>query len=489
MVTPRTMASLFSFRTIASVTLLMLPACVFRLADRNSPKENGGITGEPADCSAVQVPPGGAPGGEAAPKLVGRFAFPPETPGESLFDWSGNYITVRFQGTSKLTVKLRLPGQVPQDQMFTFAVDNLPPTTRQITVKKDANGNPTLEPEENYDITGLDPGRPHEVTIYKNTEAQKGSVIFRGFELNGGTLLPPTRRARRIEFIGDSIICGYGNEGKNATCPFEVKVREVTDAQGNPVIDEKSGQPVTVTVPLTENQFLSFTSIAARELDADAVTICWSGKGVYKNYKERYLVENGQFVRDGAGNRVVDPETTVTVPELWETRTVANDEKGFKWDFATEKAEEKPQVVFISLGTNDFSRDTAEPASDPSKLEGNNVPDGLMNDPAERDRFFQAYLALVEKVREHRPDAHILLATPPMVTNQFPLDNARNNLRDALLRIVRDREAKGDTKVYQMDLVEQGFRYGLGCDYHPNLEVHRIMARQLVGAIRSKTCW
>ncbi len=489
---PHTMPSLFRFRTLACVALLTLPACVVRLADRNSPAPNGGVTGEPANCSAntMQVLPTGAPGGDAAPKLIGRYAFPPETPGEALFDWSGNYITVRFQGTSKITAKLLLPGPVPQDQMFTFAVDNLPPATRQITVKKDANGNPTLEPEENYVIDNLDPGRPHEVTIYKNTEAQKGSVIFRGFDLHGGTLLPPTRRPRRIEFIGDSIICGYGNEGKNATCPFEVKIREVRDAQGNPVVDEKSGQPVAVTVPLTENQFLSFTSIAARELDADAVTVCWSGKGVFKNYKERYLVENGQFVRDGSGNRQVDPETLVTVPQLWNERTVANDEKGYKWDWAAEPATDKPQVVFISLGTNDFSRDTKEPAADPTKLEGDNVPDGDMNDPAQREEFFRAYLALVEKVREHRgPDAHIFLATPPMVTNQFPLDNARNNLRDVLLRIVREREGKGDTKVYQMDLVEQGFRYGLGCDYHPNLEVHRIMARQLVGAIRSKTCW
>lgn len=484
------MATLLRLRTIVCVTVLTLPACVIRLTDRNSPEPNGGVTGEPADCSVTPALPRGAPAGEAAPKLIGRFAHPPETPGEALFDWSGNSITVRFQGTSKITVKLRLPGEIPQDQLFTFVVDDRPPATRQITVKEDANGVPTLEPEERYDIVDLDPNVPHEVVIYKNTEAQKGAVIFKGFDLHGGALLPPTRRPRRIEFIGDSIMCGYGNEGKHATCPFEVKVRDARDAHGDVMIDDASGEPIAVSVPITENQYLSFTSIAARELDADSVTICWSGKGVYKNYKERYLVANGEFVRDAAGNRQVDPESTVTVPELWETRTIASDGEDYAWDFAAEGPDEKPQVVVISLGTNDFSRDTAEPAADPSALEGNNVPDGLMNDPAEREELFKAYLALVEKVREHRgPDAHIFVATPPMVTNQFPLDGARDHLRDALLRIVREREAKGDTRVYQMDLVEQGFRYGLGCDYHPNLEVHRIMARQLTGAIRSKTCW
>lgn len=473
------------FRTIACVTVLSLPACVVRLTDRNAPKENGGVTGEPANCGAMtNVLPRGAPGGEAAPKFVGRFAYPPESPITPIFDWSGNYITVRFQGTNKLTVKLRLPGKVPQDQMFTFAVDNLPATTRQITVKKDAAGHPTLEPQEDYDIVGLDPNRPHEVTIYKNTEAQKGAILFKGFELHGGTLLPPTRRARRMEFIGDSITCGYGNEGKNATCPFEVSVREVKDPE--------SGQPVLVTVPLTENQFLSFTSMAARELDADAVTICWSGKGVDRNYKEDYKPDPAnpkQFLRGPDGNRVPEDDTLTTVPQLWETRTVGSDFEGLKWDFAVEKPEEIPQVVVISLGTNDFARDTKEPASDPSKLEGDNIPDGDMNDPAEREKFFKSYLTLVEKVRERRPNAHIFLATSPMITNQFPIGNARDHLRDALLGIVAERERKGDKKVYQMDLVEQGFRYGLGCDYHPNLEVHRIMARQLVGAVRSKTCW
>lgn len=473
--------SFLRFRTFACVSLFVLPACVVRLTDRNSPKENGGVTGEPANCAVADPLPRGAPGGDAAPKFVGRFASPPEAPDKPLFDWSGSNVTVRFQGTSALTAKLRLTGDVPQDQMFTFVVDGVA-ETRRITVKNDPAGHPTLEPQENYEIAGLDPNQPHEVTLYKNTEAQKGSIVFEGFDLHGGAVLPPTRRPRRMEFIGDSIVCGYGNEGKNATCPFEVKVRDAKDAQGNPIKDA-NGNPVTITVPITENQYLSFTSIAARELDADAVTTCWSGKGVYKNYKERYK-------RDPETHAIVpDDDTFTTVPELWETRTLASDFQGFKWDFAQEKPGEVPQVVFISLGTNDYSRDAKPPATDPTKLSGDNIPDGDMNDPAERERFFETYLAFVRKVRERRPDAHIFLAVPPMVTDQFPLDNARSNIRDALLRIVAEQERVGDRKVYQMDLVEQGVRYGLGCDYHPNLEVHRIMAKQLVGAVRSKTCW
>jgi lysophospholipase L1-like esterase len=412
---------------------------------------------------------------------VGRFAFPPPdvagqpAPG-ALFDWSGNYISVRFEGTSQLTVKLALQGPIPQDQLFEFVVDNQDPEVREITVQTTPTGLATDRPLENYEIVGLDPRVPHQVTIYKNTEAQKGALTFKGFDLHGGKLLPPVRRARRIEFIGDSIMCGYGDEGKNATCPFEVKVRDARDKNGAlvPKPDGPPGEYADVSVPITENQYLAFTAIAARQLDADAVTVCFSGKGVYLNYKERPLS--------------VDPDTFTTVPELWESRTIATDNKGNKWDFSTEKPDEIPQVVVISLGTNDFARDTQEDAG-PDNLPGDNQPDGTLDDPAQFDKFYQTYLAFVKKVRQHRPDAHIFLATPPMLSDQFPLIDARKRLQGVLLGIIAELEKTGEHKVYKMDLVEQGFRYGLGCDYHPNLEVHQIMADQLIGAIKSKTCW
>jgi lysophospholipase L1-like esterase len=468
-------------RTLACAAIFVLPACAIRLTDRNSPLENGGVTGPPADCSKVTPEPGGSYAGEAAPKFVGRFAVvqsdDPDSPVHHVFDWSGNYITVRFQGTDRITIKLAITGEIPQDQMFEFVVDDLPPDNRRITVKENAAGVPTNIPLENYDIINLDPKVPHEVTIYKNTEAQKGQVIFKGFDLHGGTFLPPTRRPRRIEFIGDSITCGYGNEGKNATCPFEVKIRDARDANGNIVM--KNGKPAAVTVPVTERQYLSFTALAARELDADAVTICWSGKGVYKNFKER-------VVRLPDGSVGPEPDSQTTVPELWRARTLATDnQNGTPWNFTSEPEEEKPDVVVVTLGTNDFARDTEPPSNDPDKLAGDNVPDGDLGDPAELERFYEKYLAFVKEIRQHRPKAHIFLANSPMLTDQFPLDNARSTLRDVLRRIA----AEMDDKVYAMDLVEQGFRYGLGCDYHPNLTVHAIMAKQLVGAIRSKTCW
>jgi lysophospholipase L1-like esterase len=461
-------------KSLSCLLVLAAPACVVHLTDKNAPAVNGAVTGAPASCAGAQVPPGGAPGGDPLPKYVGRFVFGDPAPGggpEALFDWSGNYITFRFTGTAQVTVKLALDSDPPQDQLFEFVVDNDPPDTRQITVQTNAAGQPTNIPQENYDVSALDPSVPHELTIYKNTEAQQGSVRYKGIDLHGGHMLPPTRRARRIEFIGDSIMCGYGDEGQNATCPFDITIREAHDQNGNQIVGP-DGKPVDITLPVTENQFMAFTAQTARALDADAVTICWSGKGVYLNYKEK------------AG----DLDAKSTVPDLYETRTIAGDKDGNKWDFSQEKPGEQPQVVVIGLGTNDWERDTLPPAAptDPTGTPGDNIPDGDMDIPAEYQTFIAKYIDLVKQVRSHRPSAHIFLTVPPMVTDEFPLKDSRTKIRNALASVIA---ALGDPKIYQMDLVEMGYRYGLGCDYHPNLDVHGIMRDQLVGAIKSKTCW
>ena len=434
------MTSLLRLRTVLSllgVAVFASPACVIKLSDLNSPEVNGAVTGAAANCSQVQALPRGVPGGDAEYKFIGRFSFPQPDPDDPTapppaqtpeFDWSGNNISVRFQGTSLVTVQLLLPGEVPQDMMFEFELDGTRASERQITTTKDPTGKPTNTPQINYDVTGFSTG-PHELRIWKNTEAQKGTIIFQGFDLHGGTMLPPTRRPRKIEVIGDSIICGYGDEGQNATCPFEIPLRDIKTPEGT---------TVEVDLPVSENQYLSFTSQVALALDADVSTFCWSGKGVYLNYKEDLKV-------DPTGALVLAPDATTTMPQLWEQRTIANDvDLEVPWDFTKEKPEDIPQVVFVSLGTNDWSRDTLpQHPSDPTALPGDNIPDGDMLDPAKYQKFYEAYLDFVNQIRTHRPDAHIFLATPPMLTDQFHAHQFHGTrLRAVLDRIVAARAGR-----------------------------------------------
>jgi lysophospholipase L1-like esterase len=466
------------FRSVLCVLVLASPACVIRLSERNAPAENGAVTGGAANCAAVTVPPHGAPGGEPATKIVGRVDA--RDPQALKFDWSGTYFSARFEAPA---ISARLE-TTETDVLFSATLDGGEPV-RVHVLSANAQPDGFVLPQTYTLFTNLSPG-PHEVVLHRDTEAQSGVTIFRGFELGGGRLLPPTQRARRIEVIGDSITCGYGNLGANATCPFDLEVRPRKGECPPPdavTADLAKDYPTCeiVKVPVTESQYKAYSAIAGRMLDADVVTTCWSGKGVERNYRERSN----------------DPNRLATMPDLWRERTIAGKPNappeapaeqaatvGVAWDFTTEP---EPQVVLINLGTNDFTRDVLKNnegnAYDGDN--GDNVPDGDID----LVKFRDTYLAFVRDVRAKRPNAHIFLALPPMVTDQYPIDDARSNLYGVLLYVAAELERAGDTKVYAMTLVEQGTRYGLGCDYHPNERVHEIMAEQVAGAIRSKTCW
>jgi lysophospholipase L1-like esterase len=181
----------------------------------------------------------------------------------------------------------------------------------QYTVLLDGELMPTLKTsagEKAYPLaTGLDDGE-HTFEVYRRTEASFGNSLALGFEVEGGELgAPPPALSRRIEVIGDSITCGYGNEGM-LPCTFSAD---------------------------TENHYLSYASLLARSLGAELSTVAWSGKGVIYNY-------NG--------------DKLMPLPTLYD-RAVPSDRKSV-WDFSFQ-----PDAVVINLSTNDYS--TGNSPSDP----------------------------------------------------------------------------------------------------------------------------
>ncbi|MDB4934158.1 MAG: Acetylxylan esterase [Labilithrix sp.] len=437
--------SLGTVRTAASLfllTALLSPACVVRLSDRNAPLENGGVSGPSADCSTVQPLPAGGPSGPAATRFVGRYDLTKDAT-KPRFDWSGNYMTARFEGT-----EVTWGVEAGIEMVFEQIIDG---KQEQIVLGGEI---------ASKTVTRKLPAGTHEITVMRSSEALYSDCSFIPFTFGAGTTqLPPTVHPRRIEYIGDSITCGYGDEGPNATCPYDIPIRQVKNDKG---------QLEDVKIPETQNIYLAYGSLAARRLQADAVTLCFSGKGVYQNYREACPGE----AKCPEGSKPTDPDAKTTIPQYY-LRQLAT-ESAAQYDFAKESPADRPQVVLINVGTNDFARD----------LDQNSVADGI-----DLGKFRSSYKEFVQFVRTKRPEAEIFLAVPPMVTDKFPLDNARTDLRNVLRSIAQDLNSAGDKKVYSMELVEMGVRYGLGCDYHPNLEVHRIMADQVVGAIRSKTCW
>lgn len=143
----------------------------------------------------------------------------------------------------------------------------------------------------------------HDVVIFKRTEALVGEGIFEGIDIEKDkTLLPIIdKRAAKIEFIGNSITCGYGNEGTSKDCSFS---------------------------PETENGYLAYGALTARKLNADYLAVAYSGKGIYRNHDGK-MANSMSLIYDR-----IFPDSTSSP----------------KWN----NKQFQPDVVVVNLGTNDF---------------------------------------------------------------------------------------------------------------------------------------
>lgn len=139
----------------------------------------------------------------------------------------------------------------------------------------------------------------HIIELMKRTEAFLGITRIQGFQADASSRMlsfPYDRtRRRRIEVIGDSISCGYGNEGKDQLEHFSSK---------------------------TENASLTYGALASADLGAEYVCIAWSGRTMWPK---------------NTMGEVYDK----TLPTV----------SGSQWDFSRWI----PDIVVINLSTNDFA--------------------------------------------------------------------------------------------------------------------------------------
>lgn len=215
-------------------------------------------------------------------RYTGRFDFSdPEGP---KFAWSASAVSARFFGT-EASVRLKSFG----NNYLLVILDG-----RVINKALHVEDEGTFRLA--YGLSEVE----HEITLVKRTEFYLGTVQFLGFDFGKGRLLsPPADSNRRIEIIGDSITCGFGNEGS-------------PDMEYDPRYD---------------NGWLSYGVAAARLLTADYMIIGRSGYGIIRDYE---------------GNR------SNTLPSVYH---LTLPEKSEQWDFTRWI----PDVVVINLGTNDFS--------------------------------------------------------------------------------------------------------------------------------------
>ncbi|WP_373727664.1 SGNH/GDSL hydrolase family protein [Bacteroides heparinolyticus] len=224
----------------------------------------------------------------SAVRYTGRTQVQPD--GSVSFDWVGTYLETAFTGGA-ISLQLSETGT----SYYNVFVDG-----KLHRVVK-ACGIDTLI----CFVSGVS-RKLHSLRIQKRTEGEFGRTTIHHFLLSPFAILQaePATRTRYIEFIGNSLTCGYGVEGKDRNELFRLE---------------------------TENCDLSFATIVARYFDADYTLIAHSGRGVVRNY--------GDSVRVSA----------VTMKDRM-LRTF-DESSDFLWDFKGYR----PDLVIINLGTNDFS--------------------------------------------------------------------------------------------------------------------------------------
>lgn len=239
---------------------------------------------------------------------VGRFDG--SDPKGARMAWPGTSVIATFDGTGASVTLSQSNGFSGGPSWFNVVVDGMLMSPFSITGTS-----------QTYPLASGLPAGTHTVEIQKRTEANLGTVRFEGMKFDGGAglLPPPAHKPRRIEFLTDSTIDGYGVEGdRNVTCT--------------------SGAP-----PQFHNARKSMSFLSAQALGAEMMLTGYSGKGVQTNNV---------------------PGDTDTFPKIFPR--ALPELGGSMWPFA----EQVPDAVVVSLGGADLDGLGAAPAGFQSAYDG-----------------------------------------------------------------------------------------------------------------------
>lgn len=199
--------------------------------------------------------------------------------------------------------------------------------------------------EEVYDVFESDTPQDVTVSIVKLSESPMSTIAIKEIRATGSKIAPTPDKDLLIEFIGDSITCGYGVDDPDKDHHFATSTEDVTKA---------------------------YAYKTAEALNADYSMVSFSGYGIISGYTNDKKVE-AQTV----------PQFYTKLGYSWATNgsfVPANVE----WDFS----KRQPDVIVLNLGTNDDSY--------------------TKTDSAKQEEYCAAYTEFIKKIRANNPDAKIL---------------------------------------------------------------------------------
>ena len=236
------------------------------------------------------------------------------------------------------------------------------------------------EKEETVTVFAGEAKRDAEVRLIKLSECTQSLMALKRIETDG-SMEPLPEKKLKMEFIGDSITCGYGVEGKSEAETFTTA---------------------------TENAEKGYACLTARALGADAVMTCFSGHGIVSGYTGDPSVRNSSelvppyYEKEGRnGFRLANGK----LPE-----EIDRDFSAFR-----------PAYIVINLGTNDMS--------------------WCGTDGERGAQYAEGYTQFLKTVRKHNPGARILCALGVMGTLLNPMlaqavDRYRRETGDGQIRLL-----------------------------------------------------
>ena len=337
------------------------------------------------------------------------------------FNYPGTTIQACFEGTSLKMICRPMTGY------FMAQIDGHEPYKVGFNAERDSVV--TL-------ATALPEG-VHRVKLMYVIEGLFRNPEFHGFVLDKGCQLvaPPALPERKIEFIVNSITCGYGVESIEMSDPFE---------------DE------------TENHWLTYANIVSDSLQAQHTSISRSGIGVYRNY-------------DG-------PKTGSAENMPWQYGYTLFNKHDEKWDFA----KYQPQLVCINLGTNDLST----PNYDIQLYEKNY----RMFLKTVRSKYPKAKIVLLtgpmlsEKESSEQRAVLDRICTDAN-NNGFTLTDTSSINKKEKVKKTKKTKKQGDNDIYRFDFTFQTGELGYGASWHPSKLQHQKMAGELLPFLRKLMNW
>ncbi|ORX65061.1 hypothetical protein BCR32DRAFT_272860 [Anaeromyces robustus] len=268
----------------------------------------------------------------------------------------------------------------------------------------------------------------HTIRLLKVSECQMGSIYIDEIKTDSEFILPTAPKSRKIEFIGDSIVCAYG----------------AMDTEGD----------FTTT---TEDGTKSFGYKVAQKFNADYSIFGFSGWGVYSGFN-MMGIRNTDLLIPPIYDKLGFLNWNIEHPE---NTTIAM--SNVNWG----NNEFEPDLIVINLGTNDETYiDTISNAK---------------TQIAEKINFTNAYKDFIAQIRSIHPNSEILCTLGIMGQNLYPeIENAVNEYVNET----------NDNKVNAYKLnVQDVEKNGIGILTHPNALSQVDAANEIIDRIETLYGW